>query len=115
MFPAGPPGAGLILLRVCAAGMILGYALSAGGKASSWNFLVLLPIAFLLLVGLMTPIACVGALGIQTIDVWKVSFSGLPCCVLGLLLLIAVLLLGPGAYSLDALRFGRRRVIVSRG
>jgi hypothetical protein len=115
MFPAGPPGAGLIILRVCAAGMMLGYALSAGEKASSWNFLVLLPIAFLLLVGLMTPIACVGALGIQSINAWKASFSGFPCCVLGLLLFIAVLLLGPGAYSLDALRFGRRRVIVSRG
>ena len=114
MFPAGAPGAGLILLRVCAAGMILGYALSAGGKASSWNLFVLSPIAFLLLVGLVTPVACVGALALQSIDAWKASFADLPCCVLGLLLLIAVLLLGPGAYSLDALRFGRRRVTVSR-
>jgi uncharacterized membrane protein YphA (DoxX/SURF4 family) len=95
--------------------MVIGYALSAGGKASNWGFLLLLPVAFFLLAGLMTPFASVGALAIQSINAWKAGFLGLPCCVLGVLLLVAVLLLGPGAYSLDALRFGRRRVIVSRG
>jgi hypothetical protein len=115
MFPAGPPGAGLILLRLCATGMAVGYALSAGAKVPNWGFLLLLPVAFFLLLGLMTPVASVGALSMQGIIAWKAGFSGLPCCVLGVLLLTAVLLLGPGAYSLDALRFGRRRVIVSRG
>ena len=115
MFPAGAPGVGLILLRVCCVGMMLGYALSADKKVSSWSLLVLLPVALLLLAGLMTPIAGVGGLAIQSMNAWRASFAIFPCYVLGFLLLITVLLLGPGAYSLDALRFGRRRVIVFRG
>ena len=115
MFPAGPPGAGLILLRLCATAMVVGYALCVGEKAPNWVFIVLWPVAGFLVAGLMTPFACAAALALQITVAWETGFGGVPCCVLGVLLIIAVLLLGPGAYSLDALRFGRRRVTVSRG
>ena len=114
MFPAGPPGAGLILLRLCAIAMVVGYALCFGGKVPNWVFLVLWPVAVVLVAGLMTPLACAAALALQITVAWETGFKGLPCCVLGVLLIIAVLLLGPGAYSLDALWFGRRRVTISR-
>ena len=112
MFPRGAPGAGLILLRLCAVGAGVGYVVSAGETMASWGFLALLPIAFLLLVGLLTPFACVGALTVEGISVVQASFRGLPCCLLGVPLLVAVLLLGPGAYSFDAKRFGRRKMAV---
>ena len=114
MFPAGPPGAGLIILRLCATAMVVGYALGVGGKVPNWVFLVLWPVAGFLVAGLMTPFACAAALVLQITVAWVTGFRVLPCCVLGVLLLVVVLLLGPGAYSLDALWFGRRKVTVSR-
>lgn len=114
MFPAGPPGAGLILLRLCATAMVVGYALCVGGKVPSWVTLVLWPVAGFLVAGLMTPFACAAALVLQITVAWVTGFRVFPCCVLGVLLLVVVLLLGPGAYSLDALGFGRRKVTVSR-
>ncbi len=114
MFPAGAPGAGLVLLRVCAATASTSYLLSNGSKPSAWVVAALVLVALFLLSGLLTPIACIGAVIIQSLSAVQANFLRLSCGLLGVLLLITVLLLGPGAYSLDALLFGRRRVVVPR-
>jgi len=75
----------------------------------------------LLLVGLVTPIAAAVA-GLEAIGV---STSLLPSCtspqfnsgislIFAATILMAIILLGPGAFSLDARLFGRREIIIPR-
>jgi hypothetical protein len=105
-FPSGRPGIGLLLLRVSVAvALLLSFAWHQGipvaAVAASWL------VCLVLCVGYFTPIAAVLAFGLQ---------GALLCLRLvsveagGVLLLdaLALTLLGPGAYSLDARRFGRR-------
>ena len=96
MSPAGAPGVALVLLRpaLCAAVLTLPTA------PAGWLQLAPLAAACLLLVGVWTPRAAVALLlmmGVHAASHW--AWLPLP---------VALLLLGPGAYSLDARRFGRR-------
>jgi uncharacterized membrane protein YphA (DoxX/SURF4 family) len=75
----------------------------------------------LLLVGLVTPIA--GA--VVALEGIGVSSSLLPACtspqfhsgislIFAATILVAIIILGPGAFSLDARLFGRREIIIPR-
>ena len=86
MFPDRGPGLGLLWLRLCLAGALCAPGLHDGGLV----VLCALGVALLLL-GWLTPLSAM-----------------LACA--GLWLPLALLLLGPGAYSLDARQFGRRRL-----
>lgn len=96
MFPDRAPGVGLVLLRLglCAAVLTLPMA------PTGWLQLASLAAACLLLVGVWTPLAAVALLLMMALHVAS-HWAWLP-------LPVALLLLGPGAYSLDARRFGRR-------
>jgi uncharacterized membrane protein YphA (DoxX/SURF4 family) len=116
MFPQGGPGIGLLLLRLAVAAS---FALNAmhlfrfSFTALHWLAVSLMVvISVSLLVGFLTPvvsiIACVAAvanllLPHQTIDV---------VYILRILTSVALLLLGPGAYSVDARLFGLRVTVV---
>jgi uncharacterized membrane protein YphA (DoxX/SURF4 family) len=74
--------------------------------------------AGLLLIGFLTPVAASAAV-LGSLAIW---FSLLPAssptlfdsktpCVLALTILLAVLCLGPGAFSVDGRMFGRREII----
>ena len=112
-FPRGASGAGLLLIRVAAALTLGADVLTAlhGGSsvASSLYYAAMGLLGLLLLAGFRTPIAgglvALAALGnaiAQPQDRW--------CWLIFAALAAALALLGPGAWSVDARRYGWRRL-----
>ncbi|MBN8884961.1 MAG: hypothetical protein J0I77_04535 [Rudaea sp.] len=112
MFPAGWPGCALLLLRLSVAA----HALTAGALAQdprvpAWIRLLCVLACLLLTVGFsVAPVAAllaVLALGF---------FSGAPdsCEILYAIVdAVALAILGPGAFSLDAHLYGRREIVLT--
>ena len=105
-FPSGRPGIGLLLLRVSvAAALVLSFAwhqgITVAAVAVSWLT------CLALCTGYFTPIAAVVAFVLQG-ALLCLRFLSLEAGGVLLLDALALTLLGPGAYSLDARRFGRR-------
>jgi uncharacterized membrane protein YphA (DoxX/SURF4 family) len=94
-------------LLVCAS--VHGHMASPG-----WTVLVVGAIVLLIAVGALTPIACVAGGLIEAYyiphsagtDEWQAVFA--------LMIFLALALLGPGAFSIDARLFGRRLIVPPR-
>ncbi len=117
MFPNGLPGAGLLLLRlVCGVLVISGAVTTILGASHTQAFIlqsIALAAALLLLVGLWTPIA---GLVIVLIELW-LALSGTRSIENSILLATlgaALAVLGPGAHSVDAKLYGRKRIEISK-
>lgn len=114
MFPPGLPGVALLLLRLSVAGALLfdGYAHMAALPA--WVLGAAILISLVVSVGYLTPIVAASALACHAL-IWFAAGVGsgavTPTVILALDAL-ALALLGPGAYSLDSRRFGRRLVVL---
>jgi len=124
-YPGGRAGVGLLLLRA-AVGLTAvaqgGDCLTARGDPAPWTWaagLLAVAAGSSLLVGLLTPFACI-LLGLGHA---AMAFSSSTAYLLNLLdgglflltvggMAAAATLLGPGAYSLDARLFGRREIII---
>jgi uncharacterized membrane protein YphA (DoxX/SURF4 family) len=114
----------LLLLRwvLCAALLFQGglYLDKAEALAPGWAVgLVALITGSMLLVGFFTPIAAVlAALCVVSARAFPVPasapnlFGQRFSVILSVTVLVAVTLLGPGAFSVDARRFGRRKIII---
>jgi putative oxidoreductase len=112
-FASGWPGVGLFLQRIITAILLVRYAV-IGLKATSYSAATIPEaigacVGILLLIGLWTPIA--GAL-IAIIELWiAVLHLADPWTSLVLATLAATIaMIGPGAWSVDALLFGRRHI-----
>ena len=112
MFPSGPAGVGLLILRTSIAAKLLILAFPKEQPiAPFWEIAGLGVPVILLCLGAFTPASCaccvlieVSALpGLSGPDVLHLSIS--------ILTAISLALLGPGAYSVDARLFGRRLVL----
>jgi len=113
MFPNGWPGAGLFVLRSAAAVPLIvsgAFALrDARQLGLHTTAFAMVGVGILLLAGLWTPIA--GALQ-AVIEAWF-FFSGGNGANAHLLLAalgVSLAMLGPGAWSVDARLFGRKRI-----
>jgi putative oxidoreductase len=111
MFPGGWPGAGLLVLRLAAAiPVIIGPAVrDAPQLGFHAMYCATIGVGILLLAGLWTPVA--GALQ-AIIEVW-IFFSrgdGANVHLLLAALGVSLVMLGPGAWSVDARLFGRKRI-----
>lgn len=123
-FPSGSPGVGLLLLRVALAVALLVHGAKCLGDdratlgASAVGLMVALS-GGLLLFGLMTPLAGL----LAAVETSGLFVSWLPSprpnvfdvgltALLVVLVAVAIALLGPGAFSLDAVLFGRREITI---
>ena len=113
MFPAGLPGAALLLFRFAVAGIVLVTVLDSEpiDSLDLWKAATMLVVTVLLWFGAFTPIASVISIAIEVIY-WPTS-SGLSDAeqVCHIVMSFALFFLGPGAYSIDARMFGRRLIL----
>lgn len=113
VFPRGWPGIGLLLLRVSVAAACL-QAYARSETRNAWVLLALIPMSACLCAGALTPLVAVLALVMQ-LTAGAMRMNGAELVVTTIIDATALALLGPGAYSLDALRFGRRVILAESG
>ena len=124
-FPSGSPGIGLLLLRATigiAAIVQSAHDLAAGGNPAPGIWLVgLLEIVCgaLLAIGLVTPISgtIIGVSYGAIVLLWPhgtsaALFPDRLAAFFGLVAALAIVLVGPGAVSVDARLFGRREIFI---
>jgi len=122
-FPHGLPGAGLLVLRIAIGAKLLIEASACmvepqGLKLGAWLLALLaFGIGTSFVLGFLTQLmagisALAGAAIYAWHPAWAFSFLSLSFEAIGMALAIA--LLGPGAISLDAYFFGRRKIVIPR-
>ncbi len=113
MFPGGLAGVALFILRVSViAGLALGstHPLS---NAGGWQHYLAWITAIVVLFGAPTPVGCSMCLLLESCSLRMDSTAAET--LLHMLTTVVLLLLGPGSYSVDAVLFGRRRIIPPHG
>jgi hypothetical protein len=106
-FPSGWPGIGLLLLRVSVAAACLLAYIQCETRAA-WVLPTLIPMSACLCAGALTPLAAVLAVALELTAAANLHVNGAGLMIITIIDAAALALLGPGAYSLDARRFGRR-------
>src|SRR5690242_15044208 len=116
MFPQGRPGVALLLLRISVAATLL-VSLAKRPDVSSAPLLVAAILVVCLIsvslsVGFLTPLLSVIA-GVAAVANMFIGFNSANfICLFSIVNAVALALLGPGAYSVDARLFGRRAFVI---
>jgi hypothetical protein len=107
MFPSGWPGIALVMLRVAVAFPLV---LDVYGtrRLPVWAATVLVVLSIALFIGAFTPLAA----SLSLLRLLGPSSATYELAAVSVLTAAALTLLGPGAYSLDMVRFGRRVVVL---
>jgi putative oxidoreductase len=112
-FPNSWPGLGLLILRLATGFSLAAVAHVTGDLAGTADLLdrcLVSGMVVLLSIGLWTPIAAVTAAAIQ-IGTMSLAHQFNSSSVVTAALCLALAMLGPGAWSLDARLFGRKRIV----
>jgi hypothetical protein len=111
-FPNRSAGLALLILRLAvAAALVSGVSLCSGPETELLLTLSRFA-AILIVVGWYTPLAAVAAVLLSLYPLWVCREPWVNSLMIAIL--IAIGLLGAGAYSLDAKLYGRRRLVVGR-
>ena len=115
MFPPGLPGLALLLLRTSVASSLLLESYVHRGAIEGWVEGVAILISLVLSVGYLTPLAAATALLFHALLGFGLGagLDGAAIAIVFSLDALALALLGPGAYSVDARRYGRRLVVLT--
>jgi hypothetical protein len=111
IFPAGAAGFALLLVRAGIAALLASMVIAGGHDELAWLRILALISACSLCCGALTPLSCFVAVAIELR-----FFDGLPLMAAMhqsflVLMTVALGILGPGAFSLDARLFGRRVLV----
>ncbi len=112
-FPDGQPGAALLLLRLSLAA-ILTFDSSAywQGPPTIWVTLICGGVGVLLAIGLFTPFVAIAGAIIGALGLFLCRGGDSVAGSFVLVVMLALGMLGGGAYSLDSRMYGRREVVV---
>lgn len=117
MFPRGGPGLGLLLLRISVAAIFVFNVTNRFGLSPRFSWLVVslvLPISISLCLGFLTPVVSAIALVAAALNLLLGAQAGNLFNVGVLNGALALIFLGPGAYSVDAKLFGLRVTVMQR-
>lgn len=112
MFPRGLPGLALLLLRLSAVVALLIHGYVNRGGISVWIQLAAILVALAICIGFLTPVAAATSLLLHATLWWAMGSIGIVALIVIGLDALALALLGPGAYSIDGYRFGRRVLVL---
>jgi hypothetical protein len=114
MFPPGLPGLALLLLRLSVASALLLDTYSHTATLPGWLDGIAVAISLVVSVGYLTPLVAAAALVFHALlgVAFGVDLGGAAVAIILSLDALALALLGPGAYSIDSRRFGRRLVVL---
>jgi hypothetical protein len=114
MFPDGAAGWGLLLLRACAAGMLLRDSiLDTTVSIAVWEIAAVSIVAAAFCLGVFTPVSCCASGLLQIFLLLRAHPPNPLHFVFTLCVTAALFLLGPGAFSVDSRLFGRRLILHS--
>jgi hypothetical protein len=112
MFPSRWPGLALIFLRGSVATSVVLEGCIHRQELSGWMLGALALLSACLCAGFLTPIMAILALSVHVLAWSSMSSDGAGMTTVALLDALALAMVGPGAYSIDACCFGRRVVVL---
>ena len=112
IFPSGWPGLGLLFLRSSVALAVLAEGYGHRPGLPDWVLGAVILFAISLFAGYLTPIVAAIGLLLHGLIWFRFGSASAANILIVCLDVIALAFLGPGGYSVDAFRFGRRVVVL---